>query len=74
MRSGGLENFSKINKRGGQLFGTREYFKFQAEWVLIYSRSKFQNCSPYVLITRFLYAGFYCIDPIIGTKCNITLQ
>ena len=22
---GGLENFSKINKRGGRLFGTREY-------------------------------------------------
>ena len=24
-KSGGLENFSKINKRGGRLFGTREY-------------------------------------------------
>ena len=24
-RSGGLENFSKINKREGRLFGTREY-------------------------------------------------
>ena len=26
IRAGGLENFSRINKRGGgQLFGTREY-------------------------------------------------
>ena len=25
MRAGGLENFSKINKRGGRLFSTREY-------------------------------------------------
>ena len=25
IRAGGLENFSKINKRGGRLFGTREY-------------------------------------------------
>ena len=25
IRVGGLENFSKINKRGGRLFGTREY-------------------------------------------------
>ena len=25
IRAGGLENFSKINKGGGRLFGTREY-------------------------------------------------
>ena len=25
IRAGGLENFSKIKKRGGRLFGTREY-------------------------------------------------
>jgi len=24
-RSGGLENFSEINKRGGRLLGTKEY-------------------------------------------------
>ena len=28
IRAGGLENFSKINKRGGRLFGTREYAQF----------------------------------------------
>ena len=27
IRAGGLENFSKINKRGERLFGTREYIK-----------------------------------------------
>ena len=25
IRAGGLEYFSKMNKRGGRLFGTREY-------------------------------------------------
>ena len=25
IRAGGLQNFSKINKRGGRLFGTRAY-------------------------------------------------
>ena len=28
IREGGLENFSQINKRGGRLFGTREYSSF----------------------------------------------
>ena len=29
IRAGGLENFSKINKRGERLFGTREYAHFE---------------------------------------------
>ena len=31
-RGGGLEHFSKINKREGQLFGTREYMTRTITW------------------------------------------
>ena len=37
----------------------RTYFKFQAEWVLIYWASNFRISAGRFLITRFLYAGFY---------------
>ena len=49
---GGLENFSKINKRGGRLFGTREYislasnfWKYCTELVAIEFSIIFKMCT-----------------------------
>ena len=42
-RAGGLENLSKINKRGGRLFGTREYTRLYTNFPKMDTRP-YTNC------------------------------